>query len=150
MEHTQHLYQIIWQSRPLMQAAEDLVAQGLQGTGLSVRTRAVMEMLLQFGPLTVPDLAQKLEIQRQYVQQMVNETLHEGLTQRQTNPRHKRSPLIALTDAGHEMIAQVIANEETVVAGLATGFNPQDVETTLRVTQALVAKLKTAKQKAAS
>ena len=68
MNKTDQLYQLVWVSRPLMQAAEAAVEQGLEGTGLTVRMRAVLEMLHRQGDLTVPDIAQKLEIQRQYVQ----------------------------------------------------------------------------------
>ncbi|MCW1933822.1 MarR family transcriptional regulator [Pararhodobacter zhoushanensis] len=86
------LYDLVWTSRPLMQAAEACVENGLAGTDLTVRMRAVLEILLAQGALPVPDIAAKLEIQRQYVQVMVNETLASGFTAQHPNPRHKRSP----------------------------------------------------------
>ncbi|MEC8197624.1 MAG: helix-turn-helix domain-containing protein, partial [Pseudomonadota bacterium] len=79
---TDPLYHLTWLSRPLMQQVETAVEHGLQGTGLTVRTRAVMEVLLQ-GPLTVPALAEALHIQRQYVQVMVNEALAAGFVSKQ-------------------------------------------------------------------
>ncbi len=60
MNHINQLYRLIWLSRPLMQNAETLVEQNLQGTGLTVRTRPVLEILVTNGPASVPELAEKL------------------------------------------------------------------------------------------
>ena len=73
-----------------MQSAEAAVERGLKGIGLTVRTRAVLEVLLVEKEASVPDIAEKLEIKLQYVQLMVNETITEGLTVRRENPRHER------------------------------------------------------------
>ena len=67
---TNNLHQLVWMSRPLMQAAEICVEAGLVGTSLTVRMRAVLEILQRHGALTVPEIAAKLEIKRQYVQVM--------------------------------------------------------------------------------
>ena len=68
------LYELIWNTRPLLQRIERAVQRGLEGTDLTVRMRAVMEILGRDGAQTVPALARALEIQRQYVQIMVDET----------------------------------------------------------------------------
>lgn len=139
---TDDLYQLIWMSRPLMQAAEASVEQGLVGTGLTVRMRAVLEILLADGEATVPDLAERLEIKRQYVQVMVNETLAEGLTEQRPNPRHKRSTLIALTETGRATIERVVQRERRMVAAMATDLDDTDVQTALAVVRTITAKLK--------
>ena len=46
MINAKQLYKLIWMSRPLMQSAEAAVERGLEGIGLTVRTRAVLEVLL--------------------------------------------------------------------------------------------------------
>jgi len=142
MKVSEQTYKLIWLSRPLMQAAEAAVERGLTGTGLTVRTRAVLEIILAHGEATVPDIAQKLEIKRQYVQVMVNETLAEGLTVRLENPRHKRSPILALTDKGRALIADVVLREMKLVGSIGSGLDPADVETALKVVTALTEKLK--------
>lgn len=142
MTDTEQLYQIIWQSRPLMQAAEATVEHGLDGTGITVRMRAILEILQRQGALTVPDLARALDIQRQYVQVMVNETCNAGLTEKQQNPRHKRSFEITLTQAGADLISAVLARETALVAELSSQFTPQDIATTLRVVRDLTLALK--------
>jgi DNA-binding MarR family transcriptional regulator len=136
------LYQLIWMSRPLMQAAEACVEKGLNGTGLTVRMRAVLEILHAYGDATVPDIAQRLHIKRQYVQLMVTETLTEQLTIARPNPRHKTSPMIALTDHGRSVIAQVVAREKQLVESIETDFSVAEVATALDIVMALTAKLK--------
>lgn len=142
MTRADQLYQIIWQSRPLMQAAEAIVERGLDGTGLTVRMRAILEILQRHGGLTVPDLARALDIQRQYVQLMVNETCNAGLTDKRQNPRHKRSYEITLTQAGTDLISEVLARETALVEQLSHHFTEQDVATTLRVVRDLTLVLK--------
>ncbi|WP_339767849.1 MarR family winged helix-turn-helix transcriptional regulator [uncultured Pseudosulfitobacter sp.] len=143
MNETDKLYRLIWMSRPLMQAAEAAVEQGLDGTGLTVRTRAVLEILLAHDAATVPDIAQHLEIKRQYVQVMVNETLAENLTCKRDNPRHKRSTIIALTDKGRALIEDVVQREKALVASLAAELDAGEINTALKIVETLIDKLKT-------
>ncbi|WP_420006590.1 MarR family winged helix-turn-helix transcriptional regulator [Arenibacterium sp. LLYu02] len=142
MEKIEHLYRIIWMSRPLMQAAEAAVEKGLVGTGLTVRMRAILEMLHRHGDSTVPDLARELEIQRQYVQLMVNETLAEDLAVRIPNPRHKRSTLIALTEKGRILIKGVIEQERALVATIGAEIGASETEAALDVMMTLIEQLK--------
>ena len=136
------LYTLIWMSRPLMQAAETLAEQGLAGTGLTVRTRAVLEILHKHGDASVPQIADRLDIKRQYVQLMINDTLAEGLTEQRPNSRHKRSSLIALTPRGAELIERVIAREHATVEALGEPFDTADIATALDVIQRVTSALK--------
>ena len=142
MNKQEQLYRLIWLSRPLMQAAEARVEKALDGTGLTVRMRAVLEILHVHGDATVPEIALKLEIQRQYVQVMVNETLAEGLTVGEPNPRHRRSTMIALTPKGKRLIEEVITRENHIVQRMATGIRAEDIATALNVVTEMIAKLK--------
>ncbi|MDV7341055.1 hypothetical protein RYZ26_15720 [Terasakiella sp. A23] len=136
------LYQLIWLSRPLMQAASACVEKGLAGTELTVRMRAVMEILRTEGELAVPDIAVKLEIKRQYVQLMVNETLASGLTEKCPNPRHKRSSLVRLTQKGCDLIDDVMARELEIMKIIGQDFTDEDIATALAVVQSVTSKLK--------
>jgi len=131
------LYQLIWMSRPLMQNAEALVEAQLEGSGLTVRMRAVLEMLADHGAATVPEIAEHLQIQRQYVQVMVNDCHAVDLVQKQPNARHKRSMLIALTQKGEGLIRRVMAQEQMVLASFADEFDADALESALRVTKML-------------
>lgn len=142
MEEIDRLYHLVWMSRPLMQVAELAVEQGLEGTGLTVRMRAVLEVLREQGALPVPEIARQLEIQRQYVQVMVNETLAEGLTEQRPNPRHKRSSLLALTDKGQALIDAAVARERELLEAIGDGFEEQEIATALDVVRRLTESLK--------
>lgn len=137
-----HLHSLVWMSRPLMQAAEACVEAGLEGTGLTVRMRAVLEILQRHGDQSVPEIATQLEIKRQYVQLMVNETLVGGFVVQRANPRHRRSPLLALTDRGRDLIDDIIARELAVMQTIGAGLNDEDITTALNVVLAVTGKLR--------
>lgn len=137
-----NLHRLVWMSRPLMQAAEACVEAGLAGTNLTVRMRAVLEMLLRYGEQTVPELAARLEIKRQYVQVMCNEALASGVVEQRENPRHKRSPILALTDTGRSLIEEIISKEMKLMEELGANFSSEDISTTLKVVRAVTDSLK--------
>ena len=128
MRKSDQLYQLIWMSRPLMQAAETLVERNLKGSGLTVRMRAVLEVIAHHGSLSVPEIASHLHINRQYVQVMVNETIAQGFTQKMPNPRHQKSVLIALTETGDQLIDRVMSLEQNIVSDLAVNFDEAKID----------------------
>ncbi len=138
-----HLHKLVWMSRPLMQAAEACVEAGLAETSLTVRMRAVLEILHQHGDQTVPDIAVRLEIKRQYVQVMANETLAAGLVEHRANPRHKRSPVLALTKQGRALIEGIIASEIRLMDEVGKGLSDAEVSTALEVVRLVTQNLKT-------
>ena len=138
----EHLHRLIWMSRPLMQAAEACVEAGLVGTSLTVRMRAVLEILHRDGAQTVPDIAAKLEIKRQYVQVMCNETLASGFVEQRTNPRHKRSPILALTDRGRSVIEIILSKELMLMKEVGATLSSEDISTALEVILAVADSLK--------
>lgn len=138
----EQLHQLIWMSRPLMQAAESCVENGLTGTNLTVRMRAVLEILHKYGEQTVPELAARLEIQRQYVQIMCNETLASGFTEQRPNPRHKRSPILTLTNQGNALIEDILSKEMQIMQEMSEGLSTEDIATALKVVLFVVDGLK--------
>ncbi|MDF0601504.1 MarR family transcriptional regulator [Psychromarinibacter sp. C21-152] len=141
MSKAKQLHGFLWLTRPLMQRVEDMVRRGLEGTGLTVRMRAVLEILDARGALSVPDIARALEVKRQYVQLMVNDVIEAGLAEKRDNPRHRASPLIALTEAGAALISEVLAAERTRAGDLADDFTEEELETALRVAERLTGAL---------
>ncbi len=138
----EHLHRLVWMSRPLMQAAEACVEAGLAGTGLTVRMRAVLEILHRYGEQTVPEIAARLEIKRQYVQIMCNETLASGFVEQRVNPRHKRSSILALTDQGRSLIEEIISQEMKVMEAVGANLSSKDISTALEVVLAVSSSLK--------
>ena len=129
----EQLHQLIWMSRPLMQAAEGCVENGLTGTNLTVRMRAVLEILHKYGEQTVPELAARLEIQRQYVQIMCNETLTSGFIEQRPNPRHKRSPILTLTNQGSALIEDILSKEMQIMQEMSEDLSTEDIAAALKV-----------------
>ncbi|WP_338154966.1 MarR family winged helix-turn-helix transcriptional regulator [Sulfitobacter mediterraneus] len=116
--------------------------RGLEGSGLTVRMRAVLEILADGGAATVPDVAQRLEIKRQYVQLMINDTHAAGFTEAVPNPRHQRSKLIALTEAGQRLITQVMEREKELLQTIGSDLPEDELAITLKTMQRLIARLK--------
>ena len=104
--------------------------------------RAVLEILRAGGDLAVPEIAAKLEINRQYVQLMVNETLASGFTELRPNPRHKRSPLLNLTDKGRELIDNVITREMEIIRTIGSELSDEEVSTALNVVSLVTSRLR--------
>lgn len=132
------LYRLIWLSRPLMQRVETLVIQGLEGTGLSVRMRAVLEILDKHGDQSVPDLARLLEIKRQYVQQMINDVVAAGYAHKRPNSRHKSSQLISLSELGQTTINAVLGREQQLLACVSETFDAGELSVALKVIKQLM------------
>lgn len=107
--------------------------------------RAVLEMLRAQGNLSVPEIAAKLDIKRQYVQLMVNETLSAGFTMQRPNPRHMRSPLLALTEKGSALIEDVIAREMKLMQAVGEEFSEDEIATALKVVLSVTSQLKAQK-----
>ena len=141
MSRSDQLFRLMWLSRPLMQRVEELVRRNLDGTGLTVRMRAIMEILESHGALSVPDIARALQIQRQYVQVMVNEVIAAGLAEKRSNPRHRASPLIGLTQQGQQLVRDVLAREQRKAELLSQAYAEVDIATALAVVEQLCAQL---------
>lgn len=58
-------------------------------------------------PATVADIARALGLHRQGVQRIADELVDDGLARYEDNPRHKRSKLLVVADAGHSTLAQI-------------------------------------------
>lgn len=104
--------------------------------------RAVLEILDKYGEQTVPEIAARLEINRQYVQVMCNETLASGFIEQRANPRHKRSPILALSDHGRTLIKEIISKEMKFVKEVGEDLSKEDIVTALEIVLAVAHSLK--------
>lgn len=87
--------------------------------GVTSAMRAQMEYLSDHGPATVPDIARAKSVSRQHIQQLVNGLEASGLVRFSANPRHRRSPLVALTEKGVAAFAEIRQREAAVLGDLA-------------------------------
>jgi DNA-binding MarR family transcriptional regulator len=131
------LYDVLRHVRPLVLNSARVVEAALHGDGLTVGTRAVLEMLTECGPLTVPDIADRLDLARQGVQRHVNDLIALGHAESRPNPAHRRSALIATTAAGAALFTRIRAHELSRLDRMATGCTDEEIATALRVLAAL-------------
>jgi DNA-binding MarR family transcriptional regulator len=132
------LYEVVWLIRRLFRALSQKSSEMLEGRGITVADRAVMEFLYPDRRLSVPEIASRYQVSRQHVQVTVNVLLQGGMVVTEENPRHKRSPLIALSRNGRELFADILRQDEKTLEGLFSGVSTRDLHTTRRTLEALL------------
>lgn len=130
-------YEVIWLIRRLFRAMAEEADRYLKAHGLSVADRAVLEFLYPEKALSVPEIASRYQVSRQHVQVTVNALVEDGFLESRPNPRHKRSPLIALTYVGRELFSKVRRIEAGLVDALFADIPSDDVESTRRTLEAI-------------
>lgn len=131
------LYEVLRHVRPLVLNSTRVVEASLRPAGLTVGMRAVLEILSDHGPATVPSIADRLDLARQGVQRHVNDLIELGCVRPYPNPAHRRSVLIVLTRSGSELIGRVRDDELRHLAEMAQECTGQEIATTVKVLQTL-------------
>ena len=134
-------YKIIWLIRRLFRALSQKSSENLEGFGISVADRAVMEFLYPDKRLSVPEIAEKYNVSRQHVQVTVNSLLESKLAVTKDNPRHKRSPHIMLNAKGRELFNSVLKKDEEAVELLFSHISKNKVQITRQTLQSLLNEL---------
>ena len=127
------IFDVVRVLRPLVLDLNRALQASLAGTGLTPATRAVVEVLAEEGPKTVPDLARRWTLGRQNVQRCVDALVGLGLVEPASNPGHRRSALIGLTPKGVAVFRDFRGREQESIARLTTGLAQSEVETCRRV-----------------
>lgn len=138
MNKSVELYEIIRLIRPVHRRLARAVEAKLDGTGITVGMRAVLEVLQETGPMSVPDLGRMLFLSRQQIQLMVNELEKQSLVRRRPNPAHRRSPLFAITEAGQTGFGEIRARENDEIEAVSDLFEQEDLRSAQRVLCAML------------
>ena len=131
------IYEVLQLVRPVVLNSARVVAARVRELGWSVGSRAVVEVLLDLAPATVPRIAAQLSLARQNVQRHVNELIQLGHVQTRPNPAHRRSVLVELTLAGREAFVHVHALELEELAPLADTCSDDELAAATTVLAAL-------------
>ncbi|NKB19428.1 MAG: MarR family transcriptional regulator [Alphaproteobacteria bacterium] len=83
--------------------------------------------------LTVAQIARRMGLARQGVQRIVNDLESLGLIVLKPNLDHKRAPLVALTETGKEVMAEVDKVQAVWVNKLADGLSERQIKQALKV-----------------
>jgi DNA-binding MarR family transcriptional regulator len=137
-ELTDRLTEVFDLVGPLYRRAFRKVEQDAPIEGLSVGVRAVLNLLREHGPMTVPQMGRAQALSRQFVQRMINDAAARGLVEPVPNPAHKRSSLIRLTGQGRAAITAVIDRERAVLRQVAGELTEAEIDACLRVLSRLL------------
>lgn len=138
MSRAQELYDLIRRVRPLYKALEGAVVRELEGTGLTVTERAVLEIIYRDAPAPVPAIARALILPRQFVQKTVDALAGRGLVEMTANPAHKRSRLVGLSGEGRALIQRVLTREALVTGRVAAAVDAKDLAAARRVIETMI------------
>jgi DNA-binding MarR family transcriptional regulator len=108
----------------------------------SARWQVLGAVALAEVPLTAPQIGASMGITRAGRAEADRPSgVEEGLLEPQANPNHKRSPLCALTQRGQALYMQVDRAQARWASRLAEGISAQNLATTKRVLEQLLARL---------
>jgi DNA-binding MarR family transcriptional regulator len=122
----------------LAKAARDYSFGAHRLEGVPVGIAAVLQLLLQGGPRSVPNIGRARSTTRQNTQILVNRMVEERWVELVTNPAHKRSALVQLTQEGRQL-AQSVAEREAELHRLVS---PQVSAGDLEAATALLVRLR--------
>lgn len=100
---------------------------------IPVASRSALQILQRYGPQTVPQIARARFSSRQNIQILINRLKEEGLVELVTNPEHKRSALVRLTERGHAAIVQATAEESKLSTELLPAFSQIELSSATEV-----------------
>jgi DNA-binding MarR family transcriptional regulator len=131
------LYDVLRNVRPLVLNSARSVEASLRPDGLTVGMRAVLEMLAEHGPATVPALGERLDLARQGIQRHVNDLIEAGCVEARPNPAHRRSVLIAVTPSGGALFDRIRDDELGQLARMAEECTRDEIAAAVKVLGAL-------------
>ena len=105
------------------------VAEGLT----AARWQVLGAVALAGRPVTVPQIARRMGLTRQAVQESVNRLLAEALVEARDNLDHRRSPLIGLTELGSQKYTAIDQRQSRWINQLAAGLQITDLAAAARV-----------------
>jgi DNA-binding MarR family transcriptional regulator len=116
------------------------LAENLHGdSGITPAMRAVLETLASSGPQTVPEIARMKGVSRQHIQTIANALVEAALIETRSNPAHRKSQLIALTEDGARTFDALAKREEAPLSALASDLDPE----LLKMSRAVLTRINT-------
>jgi len=99
----------------------------------AARWKVLGALALAGRPLTVPQIARRMGLTRQAVQESVNRLLGEALVEARDNLDHRRSPLVGLTELGGQKYTAVDQRQARWINELSAGLKTADLAAAARV-----------------
>ena len=121
-----------------LQAAGDRVHNA---RGLSTGMRGLLISLDELGPTAAVRLADLRPVSRQAMHKLARQLIERGLVSQIENEEDKRAPLLCMTAKGKAELERLRATEAPRIRDLFRGLDADDVEASVRVLDALSARL---------
>jgi len=134
----ERLYWAIQATRPLLRHITARVEADLEGTGISVGQRAILEVLLGMDEATAPEITRALDVKRQFVGREIKEMAELGLVDAADNPRHRSSKVYRLSKRSRPVIEAIRAREMKQIAKFAENFDPSEIVAFEKIQKALL------------
>lgn len=131
------LYEAVQITRPLVRHITAAMEAGLAGTGVSAGMRAILEVVHRNGPMTVPEMTDRLQLKRQFVHRMVSDALACGFLEALPNPAHKRAHYFGITPAGRAAVIKIRDAEKAQLRAFLKNVPAADIEAHARIQRAL-------------
>ena len=107
----------------------------------SARWQVIGAIDLAGQAMTVAQIARRMGLSRQGVQRIVNDLVKIGLVKPIPNIDHKRSPLIAISDEGEQVMLKVNQAQITWVNKLSKGLDKQKIDQTFELLETVRSQL---------
>lgn len=118
-----NLYKLILEIRAASDELNQISTALNDRAGITSAERTVLDSLFGKNERTVPQIAKAKNVSRQHIQQLVDGLADKGLVRHTTNPTHKRSKLVLITDAGRHIIQDIREKEAMTLSELAEGLD---------------------------
>ncbi|WP_414896739.1 MarR family winged helix-turn-helix transcriptional regulator [Rhodovulum sp. YEN HP10] len=115
----------------------------LQGTGITVGQRAILETLSEAKSATAPMLTDWLDMKRQFVARELKALLEAGMIEKTPNPDRARSFLYRLTAESSELIGAIREREIRSFAAFSDQFTEDELLAFRKIMEALYANMLT-------
>ncbi|MEX1197919.1 MAG: helix-turn-helix domain-containing protein [Pseudohongiellaceae bacterium] len=129
----------IFRLNGILQAEGDRMAGSLGLT--SARWKVIGVIALSPGGVTVPAIARTLGQSRQAVQRITDVMKEDDLLTYADNPRHKRSPLVILTEQGQQTYNALRAVQDPWAIEHTEDVPVEELEAALRLIHRLIARM---------
>ena len=114
-------------TRPLLRNITNRVEADLEGSGVSVGQRAVLEVLLNVGQATAPEITKLLQVKRQLVGRVLKELVEQGALTTIANPKHQTSHFYCLSPNSKKLIETIRSKEMADIDRFAERFTAEEI-----------------------
>ena len=104
------------------------------------RWKVIGAIALSTNGLTVPGIGRVLGQSRQAVQRITDVMVEDGILEYRTNPKHKRSVLVTLSEEGKEIYSTLREIQDPWAINVTEDIPIEELETTLRLVRRLINK----------